>query len=321
MTEEFTFNKFKDKIELINSEINKTVSGEPKKLYDAARHLFKKQAGGKRIRPILLFLAHETVSGTEGVLKSAVSTELIHTFTLIHDDLMDNDRLRRGMASVHAAYGDTTAILAGDLLFAKAFEICDAKISDILAHAASEVCEGQQLDMSYEEKEVITEEEYMDMIMKKTGVLIEASTKAGAVLGCASDAEVFAMATYGRNIGIAFQIHDDILDLIGDEKKLGKPIGSDIYEGKKTLIVVKALEFLDRANRGELLKILNKKDNTSEEVKRALELINNCGAMDYCINKEKELIKIAKNEISIFKDSDAKQDLMDIADFMIKRET
>ena len=321
MTIEFTFNKFKDRIDLINSEINNIISGEPKKLYDASRYLFKKEAGGKRIRPILCLLSCEAVGGkTEDALPSAVSTELIHTFTLIHDDMMDDDKLRRNLPSVHVAYGNPTAVLAGDLLFAKAFEICNMRVSKILANASSEICEGQEMDIEFEKRNSVSEEEYMTMILKKTAVLIEASTKSGAILGNAADEEVDAMASYGRNIGLAFQIHDDILDLVGDEKKIGKPVGSDIVEGKKTLITVKALEFLNGSEKEDLLEILNKKENTKSEIEKALELIYNCGSMDYCKEKERKLIEDAKHSIRNFFDSEAKQDLLNVAGFIIQRD-
>lgn len=320
MATDFTFNKFKNKIDLINSKIKNIISGEPKKLYEAASHLFRKEAGGKRVRPILCLLACGAVGGKqEDAISTAAAIELIHTFTLIHDDMMDEDELRRGLPSVHAAYGKTTAILAGDLLFAKAFEICDKRAAKILSFAASNVCEGQELDMAFEERDFISEDEYMTMIMKKTAALIEVSTRAGAIVGNASEEEVDMMAKYGRNIGLAFQIHDDILDLTGNEEKIGKPVGSDIYEGKKTLIVIKAFEFLNESMKQELLEILNKKENSQEELNKALELIDNCGAMDYCKNKEMELIKDAKNSLKNFPDSEAKQDLIDIADFIIQR--
>lgn len=321
MAKEFTLSKFKDKVDLVNSEIIKVVSGEPAKLYDASNHLFKEEAGGKRIRPILCLLSSEAAGGKTGdALLTAVATELIHTFTLIHDDIMDNDELRRNLPSVHVVYGNTTAILAGDLLFAKAFEICDKRVSGVLAHAASEICEGQEMDMAFEKRNTVTEDEYMTMIKKKTAVLIEASTKSGAILGNASGAKIEALASYGTNIGYAFQIHDDILDLVGDEKKIGKPVGSDIAESKKTLIAVKAMELLKAGERNEFMEILNKQEKTDADINRAVELIKKCGAIDYCKNKEAHVIERAKKSLDVLPDSPAKQDLLNIADFIIKRD-
>jgi len=321
MAKKFTFDTFKDKIDLINSGIGNVLSGEPKNLYGAARHLFTKGTGGKRLRPVLCLLCCEAVGGrAEDALPTAISTELIHTFTLIHDDMMDDDKLRRGVDSVHVAYGKTTAVLAGDLLFAKSFEICDEMAAKIMAHAASEICEGQELDMSYEKRNFVSGEEYMKMIQKKTASLIEASTMSGAVLGNASGDEVEKMAKYGRSIGLAFQIHDDLLDLTGDEEKIGKPVVSDIVEGKKTLIVVKALEFLDENKKEDLLEILNKKNNSDSDIKKALKLINSCGAIDYCKTIEKELIEDSRHALAQFPDSGAKQDLLDIAGFIIRRD-
>jgi len=321
MAKEFSFSKFKDKVDLINSEIIRVVSGDPKKLYAASNHLFKEDAGGKRIRPILCLLSCEAVGGrVSDALSTAVATELVHTFTLIHDDIMDNDELRRNLPSVHVVYGNTTAILAGDLLFAKAFEICDKRVPGILGRASSEICEGQEMDMAFEERNDVPEDEYMTMIKKKTAALIKASTKSGAILGNAPDEEIEAMAAYGINIGYAFQIHDDILDLIGDEKRIGKPVGSDIAEGKKTLIAIKAMELLKTNERNEFIGILNKKEKTSSDINRAVELIKKCGAIDYCKNKEAQVIERAKKSLYVLPDSPAKQDLLNIADFIIKRE-
>jgi len=312
------FNKFEDKFRMIHEKINDALIGEPKRLYDASRYLTK--AGGKRIRPLLCLLACKAVGGKiKDALETAVAIELIHTFTLIHDDIMDKDELRRGVPSVHKTYGESTAILAGDLLFSKAFELCDSRAIKILAEASAEICEGQEMDMSFENRTYVTEREYLEMIRKKTAVLIKAATQAGALLGSDNKEEIDRLAEYGLNIGIAFQIHDDILGIFADEEKLGKPVGSDIVEGKKSLIAIKAIEKLEGKEKDRLLEILNKKGNARDEINLAVKLFRDSGAIRYCKAKAIQFVEMAKKAINELPESDAKKDLMRIADFVVER--
>ena len=312
------FSKFEDKVTRIDSEIRRLLNDqEPKKLYNAANHLTN--AGGKRMRPLLCFLSCESIGGDfKSALSTAVSIELIHTFTLIHDDIMDRDELRRGFPAVHTVYGESTAILAGDLLFAKAFEICDPKIAHLLGKTTSEVCEGQELDIGFADRDAISKEEYMEMIEKKTASLFAAATRSGALMGNGTKDQVNALTDYGLNLGLAFQIWDDILDITADEDKLGKPVGSDIIEGKKTLLIVMATS--EPSKSGDLIEILNKKEKSKQEVERAIELLYECGAVDYCENKVHQLIKNAHQALKKIPDSESRDDLGDIADFVVQRE-
>lgn len=314
------FNRFKDRFQLIEDCIRDCLRGEPKKLYDASSHLTK--AGGKRIRPLICLLSCEAVGGKmEDSLKTAVAIELIHTFSLIHDDIMDADDLRRGVPSVHSVYGESTAILAGDLLFSKAFEISEPDVIKILAKAAGEICEGQQMDISFEEGGDVTEEEYLEMVRKKTAVLIQAASESGALLGGGGIDQVRLLSEYGLNIGMAFQIQDDVLDLLADEETLGKPVGSDIVEGKRSLIVIKALEDLGGKDRKELLEVLCKENNTKEEIAHAVSLFDKSGAITYCKDKAANFIKLAKTALDGLPESDAKNSLEEIANFIIERKT
>ncbi len=313
------FEKFNPVIEKVNKKIEELLVGKPENLYNAARHLSR--GGGKRIRPLLCMLSCKAIGGRKNdALNTGVAIELIHTFTLIHDDIMDKDELRRGVPSVHAKFGEPTAILAGDLLFAKAFEICNPEIKGVLARASSEICEGQELDMSFEKRDDVSEEEYLEMIKKKTAALFEASTMSGAIIGKGNEKEVEALSTYGLNIGMAFQIQDDILGVIADEEKLGKPVGSDIVEGKKSLIAIKTLEQLQQPQREELIRILKKEKNTVAEIERAVGLFREYNAIDYCKKKAERLIEDAKRPLQEIPDSEAKDDLIEIADFVVGRE-
>lgn len=310
--------KFDEYTKVVDSEVRKALSGKPKKLYNATRHITF--AGGKRIRPLLCILSCKSVGGdTKNAIKTASAIELIHTFTLIHDDIMDQDEFRRGVYSVHRAYGEPTAILAGDLLFSKAFEISDPSVIKILAIATAEICEGQELDMNFEKRDYVTENEYLEMIRKKTAVLFEAATKSGAVIGRGTKAQIKALSDYGLDIGMAFQIHDDILGITADEKKLGKPVGSDIGRRKKSIVVIKGLDFLEGSNRERFIEILNKEKKGKNDIKSAISLLQSSGVINYCRKISDDFIKDAKKKLGKIPDSDAKMDLLNIADFIVER--
>ena len=313
-----------------STEITETIEEElatitPDNLAEASVYLTR--AGGKMLRPALTLITAEAVGGNrKAALKAAAAIELIHTFSLIHDDIMDQDDMRRGMPSVHKVWGDDVAILAGDTLFSKAFEIIigteetssdqNNKALATVADACVKICEGQASDMGFEERFDVGEDEYMEMIFKKTGALIAAATKAGAIMGGAADEVIDAMYDYGRLIGLAFQIQDDYLDLASDEETLGKPIGSDIVKGKMTIIAIKGLAGDES---GRLLEILKDENNSQDEIDEAIEILTNCGAVEYAHNLALESVEKAKKVLEILDDSSSKQILIDIADFVLER--
>lgn len=310
--------KFNPVIKEVNGEIQRSLQGEPERLYEAARHL--PGTGGKRVRPILCLLSCQAVGGEPNkAIKAAAAIELVHTFTLIHDDIMDRDDMRRGVPSVHEAYGEPTAILAGDLLFSKAFQLCDPAVYRILAKVSAEVCEGQEMDMSFEGRLDVSEKEYLEMIRKKTAALIEAATKSGAILGGGSEEDIRLLADCGLNAGMAFQVHDDILGITGDEKKLGKPVGSDVVEGKKNIIAIKALEFSEGDDRKTLKEILGGEDKTGEDIETAIRIFNESRALDYAREMGERYIQSARKSIEKLPESEAREDLLEIGDFIIKR--
>ena len=313
-----------------STEITKTIEAElstitPDNLAEASVYLTR--AGGKMLRPGLALITAEAVGGNkEHAVKAAAAIELIHTFSLIHDDIMDQDDMRRGMDSVHKVWGEDVAILAGDTLFSKAFEIIigsqgttseqNNKALATVADACVKICEGQALDMGFEERFDVTEDEYMEMIFKKTGALIAAATKTGAIMGGADDEVIDAMYEYGRLIGLAFQIQDDYLDIASDEETLGKPIGSDIGKGKMTIIAIKGLASDDS---GRLLEILKDENNSQEDIDEAIQILTDCGAIEYARNLALESVDQAKEVLEILPDSSFKQVLSDIADFVLGR--
>lgn len=294
---------------------------KPYELYRAARYL--PDAGGKRLRPATVILAAEAVgSDLETVLPAAVAVELVHNFTLVHDDIMDRDDIRRGMPAVHVKWGEAGAILAGDTLYSKAFEILThtpgeperiLKCIDILSKTCRDICEGQWMDVEFEELTNVTQEEYLDMIEKKTGVLYAASMKIGAIMGGASDEVADAFYESGRLIGIAFQIYDDVIDMTTPEEVLGKVRGSDLMEGKKTLIAIHAL------NKGVDLKIFGKGEATTEEINEAVRQLEDAGSIDYVRDLALSYVAKGKELLDVVEDSEAKNILLAVADYMITR--
>jgi geranylgeranyl diphosphate synthase type I len=293
----------------------------PEELYKASRYLV--DAGGKRLRPAVLILAAEAVgSNLKAVLPAAVSVELVHNFTLIHDDIMDRDDIRRGRPAVHKIWGEAGAILAGDTLYSKAFEILSKvenepvrilKCMDILSKTCTEICEGQWLDMDFEKREKVSKSEYIEMVEKKTSVLYAAAAKIGALLGGASDEVAEALFEYGRLIGIGFQMYDDVLDMVSPQEVLGKVRGSDLMEGKHTLIVIDAFE------KGVKLDIFGKGEATQEETDEAVSILTECGSIDYVKNLAFSYINEGKAKLDVLQDCPEKDLLLQIADYMISR--
>jgi len=314
---------------LINPKLEEIIADiTPKSLYEASMHLIG--AEGKKIRPTLALLSCQAVGGEiEDAVNVAAAIELIHTFSLIHDDIMDKDEMRRGQPAVHVLWGESMAILAGDILFSKAFESAlKTRIDELsykrVANALStiidsciKICEGQALDTSFEENFEIKEEEYLEMIYKKTAALISAATKSGAIVGGGTHEEIEALGEYGKLIGLAFQIHDDYLDIAGDEKTLGKPIGSDITEGKMTILTVKTLEKASKKDKEKLIKILESKDQ--ESVNEAIKIFKKYETIEYAHRLAKEYTKRAKEKLKILEESQPKKILEEIAHFIIER--
>ncbi|MCS7121810.1 MAG: polyprenyl synthetase family protein [Archaeoglobaceae archaeon] len=306
-------------VSLVNEAIEKFLPMKnPEGLYKASRHLIK--AGGKRLRPVLCLLAAEALGKDyKKILPAAVSIESIHNFTLIHDDIMDRDDMRRGVPTVHRLYGESTAILAGDTLFAEAFKIlaeCEVEkknilmASKLLAEVCVKICEGQYLDVSFEKRDDVSEEEYVEMVKLKTGYLIAASTSLPAILF--GEEKYFQdLWDFGMLCGIGFQIHDDVLGITSEET--GKDFGSDILKGKKTLIVIKA--FKD----GVKLKTFGKQKAELKDVLEDVKALEKCGAIDYARKKAKEFVGTGKSRLKNLKDSEAKNTLLSLADYLISR--
>lgn len=261
-------------LELVETEIAKSITQNdsltPTQLYDPVKYILYN--GGKRIRALFVMVAAHLVNKQyESAIPAAIGIEIFHNFTLLHDDIMDKADIRRGQPTVHKKWDENTAILSGDAMMIIAQQMINKcpvevlpKILDLFSKTAIEVCEGQQLDVNLEQidlkTENIAEADYIEMIRLKTSVLIAASLKIGAIVGGASDDIAQKLYDYGLNIGLAFQIQDDYLDSFGDEATFGKKIGGDILEGKKTYLLIKALENGSAEQKEILTNLINLRD-------------------------------------------------------------
>lgn len=252
---------FKQAHQRVEAELEKiNLAVKPELLYQPIAYTLS--SGGKRIRPALCLMACDAFgSDLDEAVNPALALEIFHNFTLLHDDIMDNDEVRRNRPTVHKKWNENIAILSGDAMqilayqyLAKAPKSCLKKVLDIFSDTALKVCEGQQYDMDFENKGTVEVGEYLTMIEYKTAVLIEASLKIGALVGGASDEEVELFGQFGKNLGLAFQLRDDWLDSFGDLEAFGKPIGSDIINNKKTYLLISALQMAE----GEQKELLNK---------------------------------------------------------------
>lgn len=302
----------------------------PKSLYEATRYL--PMLKGKRLRPIMCMLVARAFNGDiENAREFGSALELVHNFTLVHDDIMDNDEKRRGKPTVHIKYDEATAINAGDALFAKSFEVLTdldlppemiVRLVREVAVMSRWIVEGQQMDVRFETRKRVSQSEYLVMIEKKTAVMFQIAAKGGAVISGCDPETVDAMAEFGKTVGIGFQVWDDVLDVIGNEKKLGKPIGSDIRKGKHTIMVIHAL------NKGteEQLKILEKADGCGEEasqedVQAAIDVLREIGSIDMAAKMAQDFANTAKNILDTkVPDSKYKDLLHDLVDYMVVRE-
>ena len=312
---------------LVNKYLNSKLKGNPKKLYDAAGHLIIH--GGKRLRPYMVIKSCQILGGKNSNAMSAASAvEMVHNFSLVHDDIMDNDEMRHGVPTVHKKFGMPIAILAGDVLFSKAFQIIsDSKLSpnatiqlvSRLAKACVDICEGQLLDVKMaEEKRIPTQSDYITMIGKKTAALFDVSCAMGAICASNKAKDVSNLSTFGRNLGIAFQITDDLIGVMGDSKITKKPVGNDLREGKKSLPILMAIKLAKDNDRKIILKAFGNSKISRKDLNKAVDVIRSLGIEE---NVRKQALKYAdKAEKSLVKYSgSAKSELITLLDFVVKR--
>jgi geranylgeranyl diphosphate synthase type II len=274
--------------ELINSEIKsrseQMLKQRPVELYEPINYSL--EMGGKRLRPVLLLLAYNLFSeNVSAAVPAALAIEVFHNFTLLHDDIMDKAEVRRNRPTVHIKFDENSAILSGDAMAFQSYkylvECKSPRLVDtieLFTNTAIEVCEGQQFDMDFESRLDVTEDEYLEMIRLKTAVLLACSLKAGALLANASDEVAQKLYEFGVNLGLSFQLQDDLLDTFGDQKTFGKKIGGDILANKKTLLLIYALRNAAEEQHSELLNWIKKTDYKAEDkIAAVTEIYNQIG--------------------------------------------
>jgi geranylgeranyl diphosphate synthase type II len=264
---------------------------QPETLYGAASYML--EDGGKRIRPLLCLMGNElfgTIQPDSWTIAAAL--ELFHNFTLIHDDIMDKAPLRRGRATVHAKYNESTALLAGDVMLLQSYEYLNATDStrvhaliSLLNKTGAQVCEGQQLDMDFEKKEIVSLDQYLSMIELKTAVFLAASLRMGAMVGGAGEGDQKNIYAFGKNLGLAFQVQDDWLDSFGDPSTFGKQRGGDILANKKTFLLVQALEKASAEQKQSIQDLL--RHSVPDKIERMMELFRATG-VDKAAQKAKQ---------------------------------
>lgn len=326
-----------EELECTASDINRymlsRLDGNPPGLYSASAHYIN--SGGKRLRPFMVVKSCEMFGGTKSdALPAAASVEMIHNFSLVHDDIMDNDDVRHGVPTVHKAYGVPLAILAGDILFSKAYQmivengnrlsISDARIREMISRLSSacvEVCEGQALDLRMAiEDEFVNEHEYISMICKKTAALFELSCALGVLSAPSSNKEdVDALTQFGRNVGIAFQLIDDLIGIIGDAKLTGKSVGNDLREGKKTLPILLALQISNGYDREKILRVFADRNSSISDIEEAVKMISSLGIEKVVRDTARRHIQKAIKSISQYDDKIPKREIIASAHFIVER--
>ena len=312
---------------VVEKEIMKSMDKiRQKRLHGAMTHLFT--GGGKRFRAILPRLVGEaTGSANEGHYTLGSSIEIIHNFTLVHDDIMDQDPIRRGLNAVHVEYDDATAINAGDAMLAVGFEIL-ADSDDIspenlkflvqsIGEMVRRVAEGQQEDFDFEQRDYVSEEEYIAMIAGKTSAMFETCAETGAKLAGADSETVENMAEWGLKLGLCFQLMDDLIDITGDTETLGKPAGSDVVQGKKTLIAIHALD--SGNDLPAFSKVYGKGECTDEDLAKAVEELRNNGSIDYAMDRAMRYHSEAHSILDGLESSHALEVLRQLTDMQLTR--
>ncbi len=300
----------------------------PVELYEPIRYILS--LGGKRLRPLLTLMTYHIFDDNfNKAIYPALGVEVFHNFTLLHDDIMDAAPIRRGMPTVHKKWNENIAILSGDVMLVRAYDLFlksdfadSSKILKKFNKCAVEVCEGQQYDMNFESRNAVSEAEYIEMIKLKTAVLLAFAIELGAIIGGAEEKISDKLHEFGINIGLGFQLKDDLLDVYADSDKFGKQVGGDIISNKKTYLLIKALELADNHEKGELESWLQKIEfNPKEKIEAIVGIYNKLGIKEL---SEKKMNNYFDKGLNILKslqvDKNKKQPLIDLTLKLINRE-
>lgn len=324
-------------MESLNSyreDLNKHLEGivakkEPTQLYEPIQYIL--DLGGKRLRPVLTLMTAEIFGGSrQQALDAALAVELFHNFSLIHDDIMDEAPLRRGQETVHEKWDLNTGILSGDAMLILAYQLFESyapelfrELAKLFSKTALEVCEGQQFDVDFETRTDVTIEEYINMIDFKTAVLVGAAMKMGAMVAQASSSCIDGIYSFGRNLGIAFQLQDDYLDAFGNPQKFGKQVGGDIIANKKTYLYLKAIELADTSQKATLLEHFgHQPDDPTDKIKTVLHIFKSTGAARATQQEIERYTLKANKLLSTLKISEEnKKRLEDFGSWLMNRST
>ncbi|MCU7492410.1 MAG: polyprenyl synthetase family protein [Bacteroidota bacterium] len=298
---------------------------KPESLYAPCEYIM--QSGGKRLRPLLVLFSARAAGGSfNQAYNAAVAVELLHNFTLVHDDIMDNADKRRGRLTTHKKYDLSTAILTGDNLLAVAYltllKDCRENDKSVLAaftQGVIEVCEGQSLDKDFEVRKDVSLDEYLEMINKKTAALLEVCCSVGAQIAGGDKKTVKALSLYGRSLGTAFQLQDDLLDITAKETEFGKIIGGDLVEGKKTFLFIKALEKAGGKDKKMLLEVIKNKGIEKKRVGEYKEIYSRLGVLQETQKEIEHYTQLALKSLKAVKDEKARGALEWLAESLIKR--
>jgi geranylgeranyl diphosphate synthase type II len=305
-----------------------TFNNEPKGLYEPVDYILS--IGGKQLRPLMLLMTCKLFSDDlKKALPAAYAIEIFHNFTLVHDDIMDAAPLRRGKTTVHHKWNTNTGILSGDVMLVYAYEylrkVESSLLSDVLSifnTVAIGVCEGQQYDVDFETMETVTIPQYIKMIELKTSVLVAGAMQIGALIGGANKEDAHHLGEFGRNIGIAFQLQDDLLDTYGDPEKFGKKVGGDIIQNKKTFLVLKSLELADEKTANILNKLLSTQpEDEAQKIKDVTAIFDSFDIRTHANIKKEAYRDLAYEHLKAVQlPESAKQSLYDFAQFLVQRD-
>lgn len=319
--------QLKKTAKIVNRFLGSQIKGDPAQLYKAAAYLIVN--GGKRLRPYMVLKSCQVLGGkSKDVMSAAGAVEMVHNFTLVHDDIMDNDETRHGVLTTHKKFGMPLAILAGDVLFSKAFQVVSKsnlpsqstnELVSRLSKACVDVCEGQLLDIKMaESKKIPSQNEYIKMISKKTAALFDVSCSMGAICAKSKTKDIANLSSFGKNLGIAFQITDDLMGVMGDPKITKKPVGNDLREGKKSLPILLAIKKAKGKNKKIILHAFGNQKAKKKEIEVAVRIIKSLGIEKSVRNQALHYAEKAQKSLNSYSGA-SKNELISLLDFVVKR--
>jgi len=312
-----------DKLILVEEKIKNKLTSEVDLVEKISEYHLK--TGGKRLRALLTLISSKMCGYKKGVrdINLAACVELIHSATLLHDDVIDNSLIRRGKKTSNLIWGNKSSILTGDYLLSRCFEMMvedgNLEVLKLLASASTKIAQGEILQLQHKNEIDLLEETYFKIISSKTAVLFSAATKVGAILSEKSPKEKEALESYGKNLGLTFQMADDTLDYNSELKLFGKKIGNDFYEGKITLPIILLFQHANEEEKKNLKNIFKKNERSENDLNFTLDLISKYKIISKCYNRAEHFINLASNSLSIFKDSKEKKVLENLTTFSLER--